>query len=426
MKKSFGKLLLLSSLTTALVACGGGSGKITITTSSSTSSSVSSAISSSVAVSSEISSAAVSSITSSTATSSTSSTTNLSTPLKDLAEFPIGIAVELDGPHSLLSSAKQKEVVAHHFDQLTAGNHMKMSYLQSAQGNFHYTQADQMVAWGEENGLGVHGHALVWHSDYQVPNFMKNFSGTSQAFLDLVDNHARTVASHFAGKVASWDVVNEAFLDSGEYRNQGNEGSIFYQKAGGKDYIAKAFIAAREADSTADLYYNDYNTEQNGAKTDAVIAMAKELLDDGVPITGIGYQMHVMLDWPSIANIKGALKKAADLGLMVKITELDVPINHSWSGTYQNGTVYRTFTPALAQQQKKRYCEIVSAYMEVVPAAQRGGVTIWGVADHQSWLMGLMFSNEPNDIVWPLLFDKDYNEKPALLGVADALQGKSC
>lgn len=255
---------------------------------------------------------------------------------------------------------------------------------------------------------------------------MKNFSGTSQAFLDLVDNHARTVASHFAGKVASWDVVNEAFLDNGQYRNQGNEGSIFYQKAGGKDYIAKAFIAAREADSTADLYYNDYNTEQNGAKTDAVIAMAKELLDDGVPITGIGYQMHVMLDWPSIANIKGALKKAADLGLMVKITELDVPINHSWSGTYQSGTVYRTFTPTLAQQQKKRYCEIVSAYMEVVPAAQRGGVTIWGVADGQSWLMDLMFKNEPNDIVWPLLFDKDYNEKPALLGVADALQGKSC
>lgn len=440
MKKSIGKILLLSSLTTALVACGGGSGggaKVVVTISSSSAVTSSSQVISSAAQSSALSNSSISSdSTSSTSSissapvsssSSVSSTGGLySTPLKDLADFPIGVAVELDGTASLFSSTKQQEVVAHHFDQLTAGNHMKMSYLQSSQGNFHYTQADRMVEWAEENGLSIHGHALVWHSDYQVPQFMKNFNGTSEQFLTLVDTHARTVATHFAGKVDSWDVVNEAFLDDGQYRNTGNEGSIFYQKAGGKAFIAKAFRAAREADSVADLYYNDYSTEQNGPKLNAVIQMVNELMADGVPIDGIGFQMHVMLDWPSTANIKASFEKAAATGLKVKITELDVPINNPYNGTYsfENGVYEKTFTSALAQKQKARYCNIVKAYLEAVPANQRGGITIWGVADDQSWLISQLFKGKHDD--WPLLFNKDYEEKPALLGVADALQGKPC
>lgn len=332
------------------------------------------------------------------------------------------MAVELSGTNSLLTSSAQKAVVAHHFDQLTAGNDMKMSYLQSSLGNYHFSHADQMVTWGTENGLGLHGHALVWHSAYQVPGFMTNFNGTKEEFLALVRHHAKTVAAHYAGKATSWDVVNEAITDDGNYRSSD---SIFYQKAGA-DYIAAAFFAAREGDSVADLYYNDFNTETNGVKTTKMITMVNELLADGVPITGIGFQMHVMIDWPSIADIKTSFQKAAATGLKVKITELDVPINNPYNGTYNfaNGVYEKALTPTLAQRQKVRYCNIVKAYLEAVPAAQRGGITIWGVADNQSWLINQLFKNNHTD--WPLLFDNNYQEKPSLAGVADALKGGNC
>lgn len=420
MKKQTLQLIALTSAM-ALIGCGGGGSSSPSAPPSSNAPATSSAASSSSTLTT---SSSTSSAINSSADSSTSSSI---VALKDLADFPIGVAVSAGQENfSITNDAKQQAVVAYHFDQMTAGNIMKMSYLHPQQNTYTYTTADALVEWGQANGLGMHGHALIWHSSYQVPAFLNNFTGSPQDFLTLIAEHSKNITAHYFGKVDSWDVVNEAFLDNGQYRSTGSEGSIFYQKAGGKDYIATAFRAAREGDSTADLYYNDYNTEQNGAKTNAMITMVKELLADGVPITGIGYQMHVMIDWPSISDIKAALKKAADLGLMVKITELDIPINHSWSDAYRNGTVHRAFTPALAQQQKARYCEIVKAYMEAVPAAQRGGITVWGVADHHSWLMDLMFKNEPQDIVWPLLFDKDLNAKPALYGVADALSGKSC
>src|SRR5690606_4159514 len=108
-----------------------------------------------------------------------------------------------------------------------------------------------------------------------------------------------------------------------------------------------------------------------------------------------------------------------------KVTELDIPINNPWDGSYSFPDNYQSeFTPALAQAQKVRYCEIMKAYIDTVPAAQRGGFTVWGISDSDTWLNSVLFNNNHQD--WPLLFDNTMQAKPALHGVANGITGQPC
>lgn len=339
--------------------------------------------------------------------------------LHALAPFPVGVSLSYGGEsYSYGSSPAQQGAIKTHFSQLTAGNIMKMSYLHPSQNTFNFVQADDFLKFATDNGKTLHGHALIWHADYQVPGFMKTFQGDKAAWLAILKTHVQTIATHFSGKVASWDVVNEAINDGGGYRN-----SIFYQKTGA-DYIEQAFINARAADPTADLYYNDYNIEADAAKLQTLTEMLDGFKARSVPINGVGFQMHIFMDYPSISTISASFKKAVDRNLKVKITELDIPINNPFSSAYQNGDIKRELTTALSLAQKKRYCEVVKAYMDTVPAHLRGGVTVWGVSDPSSWLISALFNNAHAD--WPLLFDAAYVAKPALRGVADGLTGKAC
>lgn len=348
--------------------------------------------------------------------------------LHTLASFPIGAAVtNNDGPSfNILTNASEKAVVEKHFDEMTAGNIMKMSYLQPTQGNFTFTNADAFVDYAKSKNINIHGHALVWHSDYQVPNFMKNWSGSAADFLTAVETHVTTIVDHYEakGNLVSWDVVNEALNDSSPSNFRTD--SAFYTKSGNSAvYIEKAFQAARAADANVTLYYNDYNIDQNNAKTTKLIEMLTDFQARNIPIDGVGFQMHVFMDYPSIANISAAMKKVVDKGLKVKITELDVAVNNPYSGGWP-GNKITSFTNTVAQAQKKRYCEIVKAYLDTVPANLRGGITVWGTTDANTWLTTAVSAYNGEAIAWPLLFDNNYNDKPALRGFADALEGTAC
>ncbi len=350
--------------------------------------------------------------------------------LRELADVTIGIAVSNnDAPsYNILTSAKEKAVVEKHFAQMTAGNIMKMSYLQPTQGNFTFTNADAFVDYANTKNMSIHGHALVWHSDYQVPGFMKNWSGSAADFITALETHITTVVDHFEakGNVQSWDVVNEALTD-GSPSNFRTTDSTFYVKSGNSAvYIEKAFQAARAAAPAAILYYNDYNIEANGAKMTKLEEMLTDFKARNIPIDGVGFQMHVCLNYPSASTIAAAMKRVVDKGLKVKITELDVAINQPYCDNYPANKV-SAFTQSVALAQKKRYCDIVKAYMDTVPANLRGGISVWGTTDANTWLNDLyktQFNNEK--ISWPLLFDDSYNDKPALRGFADGLQGTTC
>lgn len=425
----------LIALVSALTACGGSGGSDGGTVSSSSvasqsSSSVSSVSSSSVSSNSESSSSQASSESSASESSSSDAANDnpwqVSTEhLYQNASFPVGVAVSAGNEsYSLFADSeageKRRDIVTTHFSNMTAGNIMKMSYLQPNEGQFTFANADELVNFAATNGQTIHGHVLVWHSDYQVPGWMKNYSGDWDTMLRA---HINGVVTHFAagGTVPSWDVVNEAFNDDGSYRDGD---SVFYQNMG-EGYIEIAFDEARKADPNAELYYNDYSLAQGGAKLNAVLAMAEDFIARDVPIDGIGFQGHIQIDWPSASAIEQSFAAAADTGLKVRLTELDIPLNNPYSSGYDYpGNYEAEFTAELAAKQKRRYCDVVTAYMNAVPEAQRGGVSVWGIEDPSSWLISLLFDNQHDD--WPLLFDADYHAKPALDGVADALSGQPC
>lgn len=328
------------------------------------------------------------------------------TGLKDLAGFPVGVAVPAgNADNSLLRSQPRQALVDKHFDSLTAENIMKMAYLQPEQDRFDFTDADALVAYAKSRDMIVHGHALVWHN--QAPQWMNEFSGTPGEFRDMLQQHINTVAGHFAGQLRSWDVVNEAFTDDdvSTYRD-----TIWYRNLGA-DYIEFAFRTARAADPDADLYYNDYNLSGTGGpqKLERVLTMLDDFLQRGVPIDGIGLQMHIDSDRPSLQAIRQSFVDIVERGVKLRISELDVSVNRSEELT--------ELTAKSAAAQRQRYADVVRLYLASVPPAQRGGITVWGITDDDSWIPGF---HQRAD--WPLLFDAGFNDKEALAGFAEALR----
>lgn len=342
--------------------------------------------------------------------------------LSSLVNFPIGVAVAAgSGAADIFTNTARQNIVREEFSQIVAENIMKMSYMYSG-GNFSFTNADRLANWAASNGKSLHGHALVWHPSYQLPTWATD---TNANFRTDFARHIDTVAAHFAGKVKSWDVVNEALFDAADDDGRGSANgyrqSVFYRQYAGPSYIDEAFRRARAADPTAELYYNDFNTEENGTKTTALVNLVQRLLTNGAPIDGVGFQMHVMNDYPSIANIRASLQKIVDLSptLKIKISELDVRINNPYDGNTNNDFKNRSdcaISCTGLDRQKARYKEIIQAYLDIVPPARRGGVVVWGIADLDSW-----FYTNQNLPDWPLMFNDSLQKKPAYQGVAEAL-----
>lgn len=175
------------------------------------------------------------------------------------------------------------------------------------------------MTFAENSGLSVHGYTLLLHLD--LPQWMIDYQGTSAEWLAMMETHIETVATHYTGKVVSWDVLNEAIDDDLNFRS-----TIWYNNIG-EDYIGAAFDAAHRAAPDADLYYNDYNLSGVPEKMDAVLEMVDQQITGGTPIHGIGLQMHINIYWPDNCTIQSALQKIVDRNLKVRISELDIALS---------------------------------------------------------------------------------------------------
>jgi endo-1,4-beta-xylanase len=330
--------------------------------------------------------------------------------------MPVGVAVQAGrSRNSVLESEGRQAILNDHFSQITAANIMKPSYLQPSMNRFFFDHADALVDYAARHGKTVHGHTLVWH--YQLADWMNNFSGDAAAWTTMMTEHVSGVVSHFAEGdiVVSWDVVNEAFADTDKDRDGLNDlRNTVWADNIGPGYVAAAFRAAHAADPDAELYYNDYDISGVPAKLRAVLEMVKQFQNDPdpVPIHGIGFQMHIGLTWPPIDQIRKSFALVVATGLKVKITELDIAVNTDRS---RKPLSLEEYTDAVAIQQQRRYESIVAAYMEEVPDVQRGGISVWGIADPDNWL------RRYNPLEWPLLFDDELAAKPPLQGFADGL-----
>ncbi|HUC80333.1 MAG TPA: endo-1,4-beta-xylanase, partial [Flavisolibacter sp.] len=223
----------------------------------------------------------------------------------------------------------------------------------------------------------------------------------------------RNTVTRYAGKVKAWDVVNEAISDgTGALRTNTGTATgdkFYYAQYLGRDYALKAFQYAKAADPNALLFINDYNLESDARKLDSLIAYANELKGKGAKIDGIGTQMHININ-TSNTGIDQMFQKLAQTELKIKVSELDVRMN-------PGNIVGFTPTQELLESQAAKYKYVVDAYFRFVPAAQRYGITIWGVADPDSW-----YVLTQNRAEFALLFDANYNKKAAFNSFLQALK----
>lgn len=317
--------------------------------------------------------------------------------LRELAPFPIGAAVSIS---LLRTRPAYQQVMSTEYSSITAENAMKFGALHPSASTYSWTDADYLVSFAQQNRMRVHGHNLLWYTS--LPSWVSSFAGDSTAWENLMRTHIQTVVAHFKGQVQSWDVVNEAIDDAGALRN-----SVWRQHLGDR-YIDRAFQYARAADPAALLFYNDYGNEYSTARRTGILNLVTGLKNRGVPIDGIGLQMHTSSN-TSDANIANAINTAAATGLKVHVSELDISMNPAFAAT-------ATFTASVAAAQKVKYKALVLAY-KALPAAQRHGITTWNVADVDTWRRGYCSCPE-----WPLPFDDNYAKKPAYDGIVEALQ----
>jgi len=228
------------------------------------------------------------------------------------------------------------------------------------------------------------------------------------AQLDVaMGNWITTMVNRYKTKVRAWDVVNEPFAEGPvAIRNNTNTSPspadvLVWSNYLGRDFALKAFNYAKAADPTADLYINEYNLETNPAKLDSLIAYVNELKGKGAKIDGIGTQMHIGRTNINFAGIEAMMKKLAATGLKIRVSELDVKA--------VQGSAAGKLTAELAAFQAEIYRYVVNSYVKNIPAAQRAGITVWGVNDKNSWLYN-------GGTEYPLLYDNDYNKKPAYAG----------
>ena len=330
--------------------------------------------------------------------------------------FPIGNILE----HSQLENEELIAMYLTQYNVVTAENSMKPDAIARTKGSFNFENAEKIVDWAEKNGVEMHGHTLVWHS--QSADWLTKDSDGNP----LTRNEARTnmkdfidgYAGHFVGRVASWDVVNEAFTDSvspsiASWKDGLRKDSPWYlayangmNEATGEapeDYIYDAFVFTRLIAPDAMLFYNDFNEETEG-KRNAIAAMVEEFNErwqsdsrnddtNRLLIEVVGMQAHYWTSGLDPEDVRASIQRFAATGAKVAITELDIPMGGY--GAYTKN--YEDMLPRQAQL----YEELFKIFMDNAENIVR--VSVWGKADHQSW----------RSQGYPTMFDTDMQAKPA-------------
>lgn len=311
--------------------------------------------------------------------------------------FRIGAAAV---PDYIAQEEAYRRTLGSQFNLLTPENVMKFGPIHPEPDRFDFCPADALVEFAEANNMDVRGHTLVWHQ--QLPSWVTNTDYTKEELLAILRKHIQTVVGRYRGRIQHWDVVNEAIDDSEEHPLR----ETVWLNTIGSEYLEWAFRWAHEADPAAKLYYNDYGIERSNAKADAVYDLVGDLVNKQVPIHGVGFQFHVSLSAPSKEEMKRNFERFTKLGLEVAVTELDVSLD------------VRSGPPS--QEALERQAEVYRRVLEACLETEGCNTFVtWGFTDRHSWIPG--FSDGKNGAA--LIFDEDYEPKPAYIALLKALTG---
>jgi endo-1,4-beta-xylanase len=305
---------------------------------------------------------------------------------------------------SLFSEAAYSATLSREFSMVEPEDAMKWWTVRHDPGTFDFREGDEVVRFAQAHDMKVRGHCLIW--DHDNPDWITQGHFTPAQLSHLLQEHITTVMKHYAGQVFAWDVVNEALDEKGNLRD-----SPWYNRPGiglaNKDtaYIEQAFRWAHEADPHALLFYNEAEGEALNLKSDAIYAMVKDFRRHGVPIDGVGLQMHIsQLDVDTDA-IAANIARLGKLGLQVHITEFDVSLPLGSDGQATKNDLVR---------QAEVYRGVMRVCLET-PACT--AIQTWGFTDKYSWIG----SHSQHTRGAALPFDRAYKPKPAYDAMVEEL-----
>lgn len=305
-----------------------------------------------------------------------------------------GVLIGTAARPSLFSEGSYSATLGREFNMVEPEDAMKWSVVRRDQ-SFDFRQGDEVVSFAQAHGMRVRGHCLVW--DHDNPRWLTEGHFTSDQLKALLHEHINVVMKHYAGEVFAWDVVNEALNEKGDAKDSPwNNRPGIGMSGQGTGYVEQAFRWAHEAEPHALLFYNEAEAEGMNRKSDAVYAMMRESKSRGVPIDGVGLQMHVAPDFDT-QGLSANIDRLTKLGLQVHITELDVSLPISQSTTASERDLER---------QADMYRRVVRACL-----SHRGctAVQMWGFTDKWSWIRNHSRGTRGAG----LIFDNFYRPKPA-------------
>lgn len=265
---------------------------------------------------------------------------------------------------------------------------------------FNFSRVDQVVNYAEAHHMAIQAHHFVWGDEKWLPDWLKNGKYSKAQLLDLIHNHIQVVGSRYSGKIKEWTVVNEAFT---RQQHLYDLHDWWADHIGDQSYIDQSFVWARQADPHAKLLLNDFNDEIYSTTSDNMYNYIKGAKQRGIPIDGIGMQMHIDASKrPDKDQVIANMQRFGKLGVSVYVTEFDVNLN-----SVVGSTAYKN------DLQGKIYYDMMRACIEskVCPS-----FSILGITDKETWY-NYIGSTGAN----PLPFDRNYNPKPAYYSLYDAL-----
>ena len=329
-----------------------------------------------------------------------------SVPLRQAAagaHLLVGTAVR----PSLFSEAAYSATLSREFNLVEPEDAMKWWTVRRNSETFDFRGGDEVVRFAQAHGMKIRGHCLVW--DHDNPEWLVQGHFTPEQLSRLLQEHVTTVTKHYAGQVFAWDVVNEALDENGRLKD-----SPWYNQPGiglsekGPAYIEQAFRWAHDADAQALLFYNENGGEGLNRKSDAIYELVKGFKHRGVPIDGVGLQMHIsQLDFDTAA-VAANIARLTALGLQVHITELDVSLPLDSSGMARNDDLPR---------QAEIYRGVVRACLQNPGCT---AIQTWGFADKYSWIGS--HSHGTRGAALP--FDGAYKPKPAYDAILEEISAK--
>ena len=298
-------------------------------------------------------------------------------PLKTLAanhDIDLGVHVSLDR----LGDKPYTNIVTSQFSFMTIDGEANWNSVHPSLTSYNFSKVDKLIAFSKANKMPVQLHHLIWGEQLFLPNWLKNGHYTSSQLLSIMHNYITNVVGHLKGRVAVWSVANEVFS-----RAQHDYGLTDWWAdhiGGGTTYVNDAFIWAHQTDPNATLILNDFNNETENSISNAEYNYIKLARNNGVPIDGIGMQMHIdASDPPTVSAMVANMQRFGAIGVPTYITEFDVNLNTvSGSDSYKN------------QLAAKIYYNVVIACIQAKSCVS---IDEFGVSDKESLLKTVTNTN---------------------------------